>query len=181
MVQEIRTRSNQNFNTLKEAYNNYDNVLVVSEDLIEPTPAADRAFRGACSIANCYNQGPVSGGVAGPVGGIAGIGSVEVYGCYSTGQVTGEGTHVAALVGVLLLNGYAGASSDGVVTFTCTGRVHEAYALGSVAENLFYYVDAACASIDAAQAVELTSDGTTWNFDAGFLTETYMTGSMAWT
>ena len=37
MLQEIRTRSNQNFNTLKEAYNNYDNVLVVSEDLIEPT------------------------------------------------------------------------------------------------------------------------------------------------
>lgn len=37
MVQEIKTRSNQNFNTLKEAYNNYDNVIVVSEDLIGPT------------------------------------------------------------------------------------------------------------------------------------------------
>ena len=37
MLQEIKTRSNQNFNTLKEAYNNYDNVIVVSEDLIEPT------------------------------------------------------------------------------------------------------------------------------------------------
>ena len=37
MVQEIKTRSNQNFNSLKEAYNNYDNVIVVSEDLIGPT------------------------------------------------------------------------------------------------------------------------------------------------
>ena len=37
MIQEMKTKINQNFNTLKEAYNNYDNVIVVSEDLIEPT------------------------------------------------------------------------------------------------------------------------------------------------
>ncbi len=37
MVQEIKTRANQNFNTLRLAYNSYDNVIPVSEDLIEPT------------------------------------------------------------------------------------------------------------------------------------------------
>ena len=37
MVQEIKTRQNQNINTLREVYNAYDNVVVVSPDLIEPT------------------------------------------------------------------------------------------------------------------------------------------------
>ena len=37
MIQEIETKSNQNYNVLKEAYNNYDHVCLVSPDLIEPT------------------------------------------------------------------------------------------------------------------------------------------------
>ena len=37
MILEIETRSNQNYNVLKEAYSNYDYVAVVSPDLIEPT------------------------------------------------------------------------------------------------------------------------------------------------
>lgn len=37
MLQEIRTRGNQNINILKEAYSKSDNVCVVSKDLIKPT------------------------------------------------------------------------------------------------------------------------------------------------
>lgn len=37
MIREIKTRKNQNCNSLKEAYSNYDNVVVVSPELIEPT------------------------------------------------------------------------------------------------------------------------------------------------
>ena len=37
MIREIQTRGNQNCNSLKEAYSNYDNVVVVSPELIEPT------------------------------------------------------------------------------------------------------------------------------------------------
>lgn len=37
MIQEIKTRQNQNLNILREAYSKYDNVCVVSKDLIEPT------------------------------------------------------------------------------------------------------------------------------------------------
>lgn len=37
MIQEIKTRSIQNFNVLNEVYNNYDDVVVVSSDLIKPT------------------------------------------------------------------------------------------------------------------------------------------------
>jgi len=37
MIQEAKTRDNQNLNILREAYSKYDNVCVVSKDLIEPT------------------------------------------------------------------------------------------------------------------------------------------------
>ena len=37
MVKEIETKEIQNFNSLKEVYNSYENVVVVSPDLIEPT------------------------------------------------------------------------------------------------------------------------------------------------
>lgn len=37
MVQEIKTRGNQNYNVLKEVYSKSDNVCVVSKDLIKPT------------------------------------------------------------------------------------------------------------------------------------------------
>ena len=37
MIREIQTRGNQNCNSLKEAYSNYDNVVVVSPELVEPT------------------------------------------------------------------------------------------------------------------------------------------------
>lgn len=37
MLQEIETRENQNMNILKDCYNNYDNVSVVSSSLIQPT------------------------------------------------------------------------------------------------------------------------------------------------
>ncbi|AMD17394.1 hypothetical protein TL18_04785 [Methanobrevibacter sp. YE315] len=37
MIQEKRTRDNQNLNILREAYSSADNVVVVSKDLIEPT------------------------------------------------------------------------------------------------------------------------------------------------
>lgn len=37
MVQEIKTRDNQNSNVLREAYSKYENVCVVSKDLIKPT------------------------------------------------------------------------------------------------------------------------------------------------
>ena len=37
MVQEIKSKANQNLSTLKYVYNKYDNVVVVSPDLIEPT------------------------------------------------------------------------------------------------------------------------------------------------
>lgn len=37
MVQEIEYKQNQYINVLKEVYSNYDNVAVVSDDLIEPT------------------------------------------------------------------------------------------------------------------------------------------------
>lgn len=37
MVQEIKTKGNQNLSVLKHVYNEYDNVCVVSPDLIKPT------------------------------------------------------------------------------------------------------------------------------------------------
>lgn len=37
MVQEIETRNNQNINILKWAYNDCDNVIVVSDDIVKPT------------------------------------------------------------------------------------------------------------------------------------------------
>lgn len=37
MIKEIETRGNQNYQTLKEAYNNYNSVAIVSPDLLEPT------------------------------------------------------------------------------------------------------------------------------------------------
>ena len=37
MVQEIETRDNQNINALRESYNSYENVVLVSSDLIGPT------------------------------------------------------------------------------------------------------------------------------------------------
>ena len=36
MVSELKTKGNQHYKTLKEAYNNYDRVVAVSEDIIEP-------------------------------------------------------------------------------------------------------------------------------------------------
>jgi CDP-glycerol glycerophosphotransferase len=36
MVSEIKTKGNQHYKTLKEAYNKYDKVVAVSEDIIEP-------------------------------------------------------------------------------------------------------------------------------------------------
>ena len=36
MVSEIKTKGNQHYKTLKEAYNKYDRVVAVSEDIVEP-------------------------------------------------------------------------------------------------------------------------------------------------
>ena len=36
MVSELKTKGNQHYKTLKEAYNEYDRVVAVSEDIIEP-------------------------------------------------------------------------------------------------------------------------------------------------
>ena len=37
MIAEMKTRKNQHYKTLKEAYNNYDRVVAVSQDIVEPT------------------------------------------------------------------------------------------------------------------------------------------------
>ena len=36
MIAEMKTRKNQHYKTLKEAYNNYDRVVAVSQDIVEP-------------------------------------------------------------------------------------------------------------------------------------------------
>ena len=55
MLQEIKTRQNQNRNILRESYSSADNVCVVSKDLIKPTSEISGRTDNICIIRNICN------------------------------------------------------------------------------------------------------------------------------
>lgn len=54
MVEEMKTRNNQHFLTLQEAYRSYDKVAVVSEDLIESTVSISGKKENVMIVNNCH-------------------------------------------------------------------------------------------------------------------------------
>lgn len=55
MVQEIKGKDNQNLSVLKHVYNEYDNVVVVSPDLIKPTTKISGRDDNICLVHNVNN------------------------------------------------------------------------------------------------------------------------------
>lgn len=59
MLAEIRTKGNQSLYQLQDAYREYDNVVVVSEDILESTKIINGGTNNITVIENCHNYSQV--------------------------------------------------------------------------------------------------------------------------
>ncbi len=91
-------------------------------------------YHGGAYIANCYNTGTISrySSSNAPAGGIAGTGSVQIYGCYNTGVVNAASLYSGALAGNLIAAG-SKVGQGSAAAFEGASCVRDSYALeGSI-------------------------------------------------
>ena len=86
-------------------------------------------YHGGAVIANCYNTGTISKySTSSPsAGGIAGTGSVQIYGCYNLGSVDISSRYAGSLAGCLVAPGYNVGQGSGA--FEGDSAVVDTYAL----------------------------------------------------
>lgn len=97
-------------------------------------------YHGGAYIANCYNTGELTQVFtsSNSTGGIAGTGSVKIFGCYNSGRIERDSRYAAAIAGVLVSSDInVGQNSSSETAFRGASEVADSYALegGVVADD----------------------------------------------